>query len=189
MENAFLFVTGISDGSCLACVAAAECDVGLVGYEMAVLVEKAGAVLTPELRAELQSSPAAMTPNEYRTTEHRRDDGPAFRVRSYVIHAGSHTLERRPAPRDAGQGHAPGSRRQRPGWRSSARRSSSLCNAPISIAEISAHLSIPLGVARVLVGDMAEEGFLTSYKPQHAKTGERPDLKLLERVLDGLQAL
>ena len=34
----------------------AECDVGLVGYEMAVLVETAGAVLTPELRAELQAA-------------------------------------------------------------------------------------------------------------------------------------
>jgi hypothetical protein len=64
-----------------------------------------------------------------------------------------------------------------------------LCTAPISIAEVSAHLSIPLGVARVLVGDMTEEGFLQSYKPQHAQNGERPDLKLLERVLDGLQAL
>ncbi len=56
MENAFLFVTGISDGSCLACVADAECDVGLVGYEMAVLVERAGGVLTPEIRAELQAA-------------------------------------------------------------------------------------------------------------------------------------
>jgi len=56
MENAFLFVTGISDGSCLAVVAAATCDVGLVGYEMAVLVERAGQVLTPELRAELQGA-------------------------------------------------------------------------------------------------------------------------------------
>jgi hypothetical protein len=37
-------------------VASAECDVGLVGYEMAVLVEKAGNVLTPELRAELQAA-------------------------------------------------------------------------------------------------------------------------------------
>lgn len=54
MEHAFLFVTGISDGSCLAVVADAHCDVGLVGYEMAVLVERCGAVLTPELRAELQ---------------------------------------------------------------------------------------------------------------------------------------
>ncbi|HSL57309.1 MAG TPA: roadblock/LC7 domain-containing protein [Acidimicrobiales bacterium] len=56
MERAFLFVTGIGDGSCLAVVAGSDCDVGLVGYEMAVLVEKAGAVLTPELRAELQGS-------------------------------------------------------------------------------------------------------------------------------------
>ena len=56
MENAFLFVTGISDGSCLAVVAQAGCDVGLVGYEMAVLVERAGPVLTPALRAELQAA-------------------------------------------------------------------------------------------------------------------------------------
>ena len=56
MEHAFLFVTGVSDGSCLAVVADADCDVGLVGYEMAVLVEKTGPFLTPELRAELQSA-------------------------------------------------------------------------------------------------------------------------------------
>lgn len=56
MENAFLFVTGISDGSLLAVMASSGCDVGLVAYEMAVLVEKTGAVLTPELRAELQSA-------------------------------------------------------------------------------------------------------------------------------------
>jgi uncharacterized protein len=56
MEQAFLFVTGISDGSLLATMADAGCDVGLVAYEMAVLVEKAGAVLTPELRAELQAA-------------------------------------------------------------------------------------------------------------------------------------
>lgn len=56
MENAFLFVTGISDGSCLAVVASSSCDVGLVAYEMAVLVERAGTVLTPELRAELQGA-------------------------------------------------------------------------------------------------------------------------------------
>ena len=56
MENAFIFVTGISDGSSLAVVAAADCDVGLVGYEMAMLVDKTGTSLTPELRAELQSA-------------------------------------------------------------------------------------------------------------------------------------
>jgi predicted regulator of Ras-like GTPase activity (Roadblock/LC7/MglB family) len=55
MERAFIFVSGVSDGSCLAVVADADCDVGLVGYEMAVLGERCGAVLTPELRAELHS--------------------------------------------------------------------------------------------------------------------------------------
>ena len=54
MEHAFIFVTGISDGSCLAVVAATSCDVGLVGYEMAVLVERVGPVLTPQLRDELR---------------------------------------------------------------------------------------------------------------------------------------
>ena len=57
MERAFLFVTGISDGSSrLAVVAAADCDVGQVGYEMARFVERVGRVLTPELRAEMQAS-------------------------------------------------------------------------------------------------------------------------------------
>lgn len=56
MEHAFLFVTGISDGSLLAVVANEAADIGLVGYEMALLVEKAGQALTPELRAELQAA-------------------------------------------------------------------------------------------------------------------------------------
>jgi len=56
MENAFLLVSGISDGSALAVVAAAGCDIGLVGYEMAVFADRAGAVLTPAIRAELQGA-------------------------------------------------------------------------------------------------------------------------------------
>ncbi len=62
-----------------------------------------------------------------------------------------------------------------------------MCHKPLSLAEISAYLHVPLGVARVLVGDMTEEGLVEFNRPQAA--GERPDLKLLERVLDGLQAL
>ncbi len=56
MEKAFLFVTGISDGSALAVSTESSCDVGLVAYEMAVFVERVGGVLTPELRAELQGA-------------------------------------------------------------------------------------------------------------------------------------
>jgi hypothetical protein len=54
LEQAFLFVTGIRDGSCLAVSARADADVGAVGYEMAVVVERLGSVLSPALRLELQ---------------------------------------------------------------------------------------------------------------------------------------
>jgi predicted regulator of Ras-like GTPase activity (Roadblock/LC7/MglB family) len=56
MERGFLFVTAVSDGSCLAVLAAPSCDIGLIGYEMALLVARTGEVLTPELRAELQAA-------------------------------------------------------------------------------------------------------------------------------------
>ena len=62
-----------------------------------------------------------------------------------------------------------------------------LCRNPISLAEISAHLHIPLGVARVLAGDLCDEGLL-DFNRDHA-AGGRPSLRLLERVFDGLQAL
>jgi len=64
-----------------------------------------------------------------------------------------------------------------------------LCTAPISIAEVSAHLKVPLGVARVLVGDMIGEGLLETNQTPTTRADHRPDVKLLERVLDGLQAL
>ena len=55
MDRGFLFVMSISDGSCLAVLAASTCNVGVVAYEMTVLVARAGDVLTPSLRAELQA--------------------------------------------------------------------------------------------------------------------------------------
>jgi hypothetical protein len=62
-----------------------------------------------------------------------------------------------------------------------------LCSSPLSVAELSARLSVPLGVVRVLVGDMADEGLLMFNRSQ--ARGDRPSLRLLERVFDGLQAL
>src|SRR3954453_14878303 len=56
MERGFLFLMSVSDGSSLAVLAHPECDIGLVGYEMALLVDRAGTVLTPDRRAELQGS-------------------------------------------------------------------------------------------------------------------------------------
>src|SRR5215211_4092484 len=56
MDRGFLFVMSISDGSLLAVLATSSCNVGVVAYEMTVLVARAGDVLTPSLRAELQSA-------------------------------------------------------------------------------------------------------------------------------------
>jgi hypothetical protein len=62
-----------------------------------------------------------------------------------------------------------------------------LCRDVLSIAEISARLEVPLGVARVLVGDMADEGLVLVHRPN--SPDDRPDLALLERVLYGLHAI
>ncbi|MDH3705006.1 MAG: DUF742 domain-containing protein [Acidimicrobiia bacterium] len=60
---------------------------------------------------------------------------------------------------------------------------------PLAIAEISAHLHVPLGVARVLVGDMVTEGLLMTAQAPQTSPDARPDTSLLERVLHGLQSL
>jgi hypothetical protein len=57
-----------------------------------------------------------------------------------------------------------------------------------SIAEISALLRLPLGVVRVLVGDLADQGLVQLYQPRHS-ADDRPDIALLERVLDGLRRM
>jgi predicted regulator of Ras-like GTPase activity (Roadblock/LC7/MglB family) len=56
MEGGFLFVMSISDGSCLTVLAVSTCNVGVVAYEMTMLATRAGDVLTPSLRAELQTT-------------------------------------------------------------------------------------------------------------------------------------
>ena len=50
MQRGVLIVMAISDGSSLAVLAAADCDMGLVAYEMALMVERVGSALTPEVR-------------------------------------------------------------------------------------------------------------------------------------------
>jgi uncharacterized protein len=56
LSAGYLFVTPISDGSLLTVLAERSCDIGLVGYEMALLVTKVGDVLTPTLRSQLAAA-------------------------------------------------------------------------------------------------------------------------------------
>ena len=59
----------------------------------------------------------------------------------------------------------------------------------LSVAELSAHLSLPLGVVRVLVGDLADEGLVVVHTGSPTAAPPAANLKVLESVLDGISAL
>ncbi len=59
-----------------------------------------------------------------------------------------------------------------------------LAEAPIAVAELSAHLRLPIGAIRVLVGDLSVEGHV-----QTKAMTVKADTALLERVRDGLRRL
>jgi Protein of unknown function (DUF742) len=67
-----------------------------------------------------------------------------------------------------------------------------LCGDPRSVAEVAALLSLPLGVARVLLADMADIGLVVVHRNPPGEDGscaDRPDIVLMERVLSGLRRL
>jgi hypothetical protein len=63
------------------------------------------------------------------------------------------------------------------------RRIVELCTQPVSLAELSGRMRVPLGVVRVLVSDLVSDGVLTK--------AERADhtIALLERIRDRVRAL
>ena len=65
-----------------------------------------------------------------------------------------------------------------------------LCDGRLqSLAEISARMQLPLGVARVLVADMASDGMVSIYEPTSIDGNDAVGTELLERVLSGLRKL
>ncbi|SDG24801.1 Protein of unknown function [Lentzea fradiae] len=64
-----------------------------------------------------------------------------------------------------------------------------LCHSPRSVAEIAALRGLPLGVTKVLLGDMAVNGLIDVHRTASSYGDERPDGELLERVLAGLRRL
>ena len=63
-----------------------------------------------------------------------------------------------------------------------------LCREPRSVAEVAALVAVPLGVAKVLLGDMAERGMIVVHGTATG-LGDAPAHALLERVLIGLRRL
>ena len=56
MDDLFVFLMSVSNGSVLSVVAEANCDVGLIGYEMAMLVSRTESPLTPQLVTEVRGN-------------------------------------------------------------------------------------------------------------------------------------
>lgn len=71
---------------------------------------------------------------------------------------------------------------------SECRRICELCVETRSIAELAAYLVLPLGVIKVLVGDLAEAGLVLIHEPGLIY-GDRSSREFMERVLNGLRAI
>jgi hypothetical protein len=59
-----------------------------------------------------------------------------------------------------------------------------LCQRPLSVAELAVYVNLPLGVVRVLCGDLIERGGVIVRSP--LQSAQAPDRELLQAVLDGL---
>jgi Protein of unknown function (DUF742) len=64
-----------------------------------------------------------------------------------------------------------------------------LCRSRLSIAEIASYATLPIGVTRVLVGDLVESGHLRVHATLSDRSTVSTRRSLIERTLDGLRAL
>ena len=62
-----------------------------------------------------------------------------------------------------------------------------ICRRPTSVADLAADLDLPVGVIRILLGDLRERGFINVHNPIPA--ARVPDRRILQEVVDGLRRL
>lgn len=63
-----------------------------------------------------------------------------------------------------------------------------MATQPVSLMEIGASLRVPVGVARVLVGDLADAGYLRVHAPPATTAAGGPGPEVLAQLLEGLRA-
>ncbi|WP_461008414.1 DUF742 domain-containing protein [Streptomyces capparidis] len=61
------------------------------------------------------------------------------------------------------------------------------CRAPMAVAELSAHLDLPVSVVAIMLSDLLEEGRITASSPRRVSVIRDP--VLLQKVRDGLGRL
>jgi hypothetical protein len=62
-----------------------------------------------------------------------------------------------------------------------------LCQRPLSVAEIAAHVDLPLGIVRVLLGDLLDRGLILARQPQ--PPAQMHQEHVLKAVINGLRSL
>ena len=62
-----------------------------------------------------------------------------------------------------------------------------LCRLPASVADLAADLGLPLGVVRILLGDLQERSLVAIHHP--IPPARLPDVQILKEVVDGLRRL
>lgn len=63
------------------------------------------------------------------------------------------------------------------------------CARPVPVVDLAADLGLPIGVVRVLLGDLRDEGLIAMIADQRSAAGRRPPNGVLREVLNGLRAL
>jgi Protein of unknown function (DUF742) len=66
------------------------------------------------------------------------------------------------------------------------RRLLELCERPAALADLASDVDLPLGVVRVLVGDLYQQGLVSVVRTEQRNAA---DADVLKKVLDGLRAL
>jgi hypothetical protein len=63
------------------------------------------------------------------------------------------------------------------------------CRTPVALAEIAARLDLPVAVTKILISDLITLGIVAARPPVALAAGQRPDIRLLRAVRDGLRRL
>lgn len=64
-----------------------------------------------------------------------------------------------------------------------------VCRRPVALAEVAALLNLPVAVAKILISDLITLGALAARSPVALAAGQKPDIRLLQAVRDGLRRL
>jgi Protein of unknown function (DUF742) len=62
-----------------------------------------------------------------------------------------------------------------------------ICRRPTSVADLAADLDLPVGVVRILLGDLRERSLISVHNP--IPPARLPDRRILQEVVDGLRRL